>query len=127
MGSLNYDLIISRTRFLATSLRMGAIYWQNGYDNMLMIPLELDFHSNPKGSSHFEFGPGFTPTFYFYPDYPNEYGYCLLVRLGYRYQKPCGGFLFRAGLTPGILLTEGDLIPLLGGGICLGWSFKHRK
>lgn len=42
--------------------------------------------------------------------------------VGYRYQRPGGGFLFRAAFTPFVRINSGDVLPW--GGLSFGYSFS---
>ena len=84
---------------------------------------------------HLELGVGFSPKYY--ADSKLEIGStgfafdryrftsAVPFRLGYRYQKPDGGFLFRAGLMPTRSFNPERVRKwtLFYGGISLGMSF----
>ena len=92
-----------------------------------------------KSKHHLEFGTGFYSyqdrDFIFDEDYQNNireqvyWDQFITGRIGYRYQKPEGGFFFRAGYTPmlGFFNSEAAEKPVkfypLGVGIGLGISF----
>ena len=91
------------------------------------IPLMLEFLSG-HGSSHFEFGVGIVPIHgsssenFLGLGSNQATGKWVVVgtmTVGYRYQPPGEGFLFRIGVTP---LLASDPIPLWGG-ISLGYAF----
>jgi hypothetical protein len=92
-----------------------------------------------KSKGHLEFGIGFLTyrerRYIFDKDFPRNireqpyWGKTLVPRIGYRYQKPAGGFFFRAGYTPtfGFERYEGAEKKIIfnpyGIGISLGLSF----
>ena len=66
-----------------------------------VIPLRAGFLSHPAGSSHFEAGIGATFITSESLGDTDEWGTVLGTgTLGYRYQQPTGGIVFRAGVTP---------------------------
>jgi hypothetical protein len=97
--SINYDIIF----YQRGSFQCG---WRNGFSLLpiinlpIFIPLEVNTLFG-KSKHHFECGLGYTPAI-FIGETEDKYRDIILVRLGYRYQKPDGGFLFRIGFTPGI-------------------------
>jgi hypothetical protein len=87
------------------------------------IPLELSGLIG-NGNHHLELGLGVTPhlatSLEFNPETSEledkvVFGSLIPLRIGYRYQKPEGGFFFRVGYTPII-----DFPPRTGG----NWSFN---
>lgn len=87
-------------------------------DRLLSITPQLNYFYGIK--HHIEFGVGAVFGFLYE-------GTAASFRIGYRYQKPSGGFFFKSGFTP--LYTKamspvvGDLniIPIVG--IAAGWTF----
>ncbi len=84
-----------------------------------VIPAEITAFWG-KSKHHLEFGLGFytyrEKSYIFDEDFPRNireepyWGKTILPRIGYRYQKPAGGFFFRAGYTPLIGFNSfGDL------------------
>jgi len=110
--SLNYDRLLHRGEWFHTSARAGISgYWWNGGG----IALPLEFNALIGTNRHFlEVGTGFMFSYGYEstiynkdpsnPEY--QYGYNLYPglhasgRLGYRFQRPEGGFFFRAAYTP---------------------------
>ena len=92
-----------------------------------------------KSKGHLEFGTGFVAyrnkQFIFDKDFPGNrrerqyWGKTIVPRIGYRYQKPDGGFFFRAAYTPWIEFKniEGAEDKVYFSrfeiGLSLGWSF----
>jgi hypothetical protein len=114
--SLNYGRIIYQHKNVRVSASAGisiepveySKFWQT------LIPLETTLIFGGR-AHHWEVGIGLTPGVYYnqytYSDYPtsNEpiklitdksFGTTAGFRIGYRYQKPAGGFFFRTGFTP---------------------------
>ncbi len=120
--SVNYDRIVYQRSAFKVSLRAGfgllrdAVY---SYSNTLagqnyakpLLPLEVNGMFG-KRKGHLELGLGYTP--YLdkrndtYQDGQGSYvdnirwrlNSLVFARLGYRYQKPEGGFFFRVAITP---------------------------
>ena len=149
LPSLNYALNYGRIFYQKEKLKISAsagfsllyqkadepihqAYWVPGY--LAEITAFLG-----KSKHHLEFGIGFytyrEKRFIFDEDFPRNireepyWGKTILPRIGYRYQKPAGGFFFRAGYTPSIGFESIDesadgvnFIPF-GAGISLGISF----
>lgn len=149
LPSLNYALNYGRIFYQKEKLKISAsagfsllyqkadepihqAYWVPGY--LAEITAFLG-----KSKHHLEFGIGFytyrEKRFIFDEDFPRNireepyWGKTILPRIGYRYQKPAGGFFFRAGYTPSIGFESIDesangvnFIPF-GAGISLGLSF----
>ncbi|SDC87018.1 hypothetical protein SAMN04488104_100828 [Algoriphagus faecimaris] len=103
-----------------------------------VIPLELSAFIG-RSDHHLELGAGFfalrNRTYSFDETYPNNvreqihWDQNILARLGYRYQKPEGGFFFRISYTPTVAFSNSDaaenqvsFVPF-GMGVSLGLSF----
>ncbi|GMQ27566.1 hypothetical protein [Algoriphagus confluentis] len=108
-----------------------------GYLVPAFIPEISAFYG--KSKHHLELGVGFNAAYQksysFDEDFPNNtkeqtyWSKSIVPRIGYRYQKPEGGFFFRVGYTPSISFESLDkaakkatFIPF-GAGISLGVSF----
>ncbi|WP_373494964.1 hypothetical protein [Aquiflexum sp.] len=109
---------------------LSSTYWNPA------LPLEITALFG-RSKHHMEFGLGLTPylenSYDFDPSgedmvkNSNHLNAILPLRLGYRYQKPEGGFFFRAGYTPLIFLPIGvretlHFYPLFAG-LSFGKSF----
>ena len=121
--SINYDLIFYHKNQFSIGGRAGfAIIPTNTCPTV--FPVEI-YGLYGKSKHYFEYGLGYSPVIYLGKNSlePSE---MLLFRLGYRYQKKQGGFMFRAGFTP-IVKNADDKIgefrftPFAG--ISLGWTF----
>jgi hypothetical protein len=128
--SVNYDRIIRVGAKWSYSLRVGFSIVADG----ISLPLGFNAFTTP-GNHHFELGLGLTPyvdhyrTFLAKNDQSDKYLY-VVPHVGYRYQKPEGGFFFTAGLMPSIFMDPPsydvwDFTPefRMWGGLALGISF----
>jgi hypothetical protein len=126
--AVNYSRIFYQKGKLKLNASAGFSMWRNGkLDSkaswLPVIPLEVTALYG-KSNHHLEMGFGFTSylatslksvpgTF----EFRDKVGLSAFIplRVGYRYQKPEGGFFFRVGYTPII-----DFPPRTGG----NWSFN---
>jgi hypothetical protein len=70
-----------------------------------------------EGNHHFEYGAGFT-----YVTLDDDDARFVFPELGYRYENPSGGFLFRATFTPLVRLRKPkDVLPWGGVSFGYGW------
>ncbi|TAE30737.1 MAG: hypothetical protein EAZ92_04180 [Candidatus Kapaibacterium sp.] len=99
--------------------------------SFVSLPLTTSYLLNLGGSaSHLEFGVGITPIFAagsltapIVGNLPAAFATVLGTGvIGYRLQPPSGGFNFRIGLTPIVLLSP-FFLPLPSVGIALGYTF----
>lgn len=151
--SVNYERMLLQRGDIALAGSVGFTFTPriSGFSDDSFgpgIPLEINFLYGQ--NHHLEFGAGLTTHYVFYRpkgpvglrvvgndefeyiyDDPEEYfiGWASM-RVGYRYQKPGSGFLFRLGFTPllpfgGSEGTELDfvrtVVPM--GGISFGYTF----
>ena len=132
--SINYDHMLTEKGRFSTHGRIGLSGWpQNGHSMIYAIPLEVN-ELIGGGKHHFEMGFGFT-TFiaktYYDPAKGNEEEFItefvpmITERVGYRFQKADGGFLFRIGLVLHNLLSFRQLFPW--GGISIGYTLKAKN
>lgn len=143
--SLNYGHIFYQKDRLKISASAGfSFLYQKANEPIhqgYWVPVYLAEISAFYGKSkhHLELGIGFytyrQKRYIFDEDFPRNireepyWGKTIFPRIGYRYQKPAGGFFFRAGYTPSIGFDGIDesadgvnFIPF-GAGISLGISF----
>lgn len=144
--SVNYGRIFHQHNRLKISGSAGFSYFRQSRGGQSfgisdywtpMLPIEITAFWG-KSRHHLEAGTGIS--FYssqrltYNPDYPPtnfqediSLEAVLPLRLGYRYQKPEGGFFFRVGYTPLFNLNLGSPHPVrffpIYGGISLGKSF----
>jgi hypothetical protein len=131
--SLNYDRLLHRGGWFHTSARAGiAGYWWNG--GGIGIPLELNALIG-KHKHFFEVGTGLMPSYGYEKTIHNRdpsnpvfqygfdpyFGLNLSGRLGYRFQKSEGGFMFRASYTP--FTTILSAIPWAKRNLFSGWHW----
>jgi hypothetical protein len=92
-----------------------------------IVPLTASYVSRPSSSHHLELGGGVTiaggdrQELYDFGDGEDEEFSTLFVTgiVGYRYQKPDGGFQFRAAFTP--VAGGGDFLPWAGVSFGYAW------
>lgn len=105
---LNYERSLIRNLNLRFGFGYFSIPINKGFSG-LQFPVSLNFLSGKK-NNHFEMDLGGRLTFFESAlnaySFPNEYMVSILLNVGYRYQKPSNGFIFRAlvgfdGLTLG--------------------------
>lgn len=138
--SFNYDRVISSNGKLKFSTRVGFSYVDiDLFDDIRGAVIPIEFLGWIGNKGHLEFGTGLSSQFVQINDVsilgqPEEYSsnaFYLTGRLGYRLQKPDGGFLFRIGFVPMILLSESttsnnpnersEFVPWFG--LSFGYSF----
>ena len=157
--SINYDRLLNLNKKIKNSITLGASFFINQRsETILALPMSYNFIFG-KRKNHLEIGAGFSPfifsgTYLIFPKSGNlatsnysyysqitDYSLSFVPKIGYRYQKPTGGFFFRFALTPIIGLfayttgsnqydgfsyfddTRGTGI-LPWAGISLGYTFK---
>ncbi len=131
--SVNYDWIFIDKRNINISGRVGLTYmphWERFTEvRGPGMPLELNFLIGKK-SNFIELGLGAT-YFYFYEPYDKIHFNFLMetLRLGWRYQRPAGGLMFRVAVVPIATFSidrrfddEGWIVPYFFG-ISIGYTF----
>lgn len=144
--SINYDFRFKK-RQNGLGMRVGASYFYNGSDNVVTVPVVLNYLCGKKGH-YLELGTGVT-YFYMYsenqlfggianedwisgydangiyhgPYFHSEHGAIGSVSIGYRYQPLKGGFNFRVGGGP-VVTTQKEfkIWPYMS----FGYSFKNK-
>lgn len=143
--ALNYGRIIFQKNRIKLAVSAGFSMFYRRLDERIasdywvpVFPAEITAFWG-KSKHHLELGAGFytlrNRTYIFDEDFPNNireqihWDQFIVGRIGYRYQRPTGGFFFRAGFTPMIEFNNSDtvykgisFIPF-GLGISLGMSF----
>lgn len=129
--AVNFSKIFYQKEKLKLNVSAGFSMWRSSITTrdfsstkwLPVVPLEFSALWG-KANHHLEMGVGFTSFLDMGLDMdPNTYelsekvayGAIIPLRVGYRYQKPEGGFFFRIGYTPII-----DFPPRTGG----NWSFN---
>ncbi|MCC6835145.1 MAG: hypothetical protein IT213_09155 [Cytophagales bacterium] len=115
LGSLNYERVILNNRKYKTTGQLGFGYL--GFPIVLHQLISFNKH-------HVELGFGVVlPS----PLVEDQYYPFLTGRIGYRFQKPSGNFIFRAGIMPVILGPdkggEADMFLWAWPGLSFGWTF----
>ena len=112
-------------------LGRAGISWVSGdsgddTDTTFLVPLTVSSVNRPASSHHLELGGGITviagdrQDLWGAFDDDEKVSTALLTGIvGYRYQKPAGGFQFRAAFTP--LLGEGGFAPWAGVSFGYAW------
>jgi hypothetical protein len=122
--SVNYE------RFFTPKLavRVGGMYLQADDDAGTRVGIGLfpimGTYLLGEGNSHFETGAGLgiATAGVSSTDIGDDWGdsgVYATATLGYRYQKPEGGVIFRAGFTP--IFADGNLVPWVG--VSVGYAF----
>ena len=95
-------------------------------DTTFIVPLTVSHVGNPWSNHHLELGGGLTFAFgdeqdlFDFDEEDEEFTNVLLTGLvGYRYQKPEGGFQFRTGLMP--MVGEDIFMPWFGVSFGYAW------
>jgi len=122
--SVNYDRLLTEE----VGIRVGFMYFEADWFvfftdmEMFLIPITLNYLVGT-GKHKFELGAGpvivFGSVGFWGSDPGSGSGVGWTGTIGYRYQQPNGGFLFRIGFTP--VLFSGEFHP--SGGLSLGFSF----
>src|SRR5690606_32348583 len=126
--AINYSKIFHQKGKLKLNASAGFSMWRNKMNEfktiwLPVIPLEFSGLYGRK-NNHLEMGVGITSYLDRTLEIDSEtfefsdkvvFGAYIPLRVGYRYQKPEGGFFFRVGYTPTI-----DFPPTTGG----NWSFN---
>lgn len=111
--AINYSKIFHQKGKLKLNASAGFSMWRNQLNDfktiwLPVIPLEVTALYG-KSNHHLELGFGFTSYLSRTLDINSEtfefsdkvvFGAFIPLRVGYRYQKPEGGFFFRVGYTP---------------------------
>ena len=138
--SLNYERMFYQKGIFKSAARVGITAFPRKIETEpkafwdFALPLEV-VGLIGRFRHHLELGVGFTPKYYAdskfeigsrgYEFDRYQFSSAIPFRIGYRYQKPDGGLLFRAGLMP-TRSFHPELIRkwiLVYGGISLGMSF----
>ncbi len=93
-GSIEQDIKYAPEKYFNTmSIRIGGGYWSSWGNEAYNIFGTLNMLSG-KDKNHFELGFGIA----YSPGYDETYGFLPAANVGYRYQKPDGWLLLRAGV-----------------------------
>ncbi len=144
--SINFDRILSKQNKRATAGRVGLMVYPASDYFLLSFPLEMNILFG-QGKGYFELGSGFTPFYHRWlsRSFTNANGNIVdfssrdawfggvSLRVGYRRQKPEGGFFYRLGFTPMLFFSvdenveveENGILPW--GGLSIGYTFKRKN
>ncbi|NPA67499.1 MAG: hypothetical protein GXO50_02710 [Chlorobi bacterium] len=93
--NINLEKTLYNTEYVKINGRTAAGFWAGWAETGIEAPLTGQIILF-KRSSHLEIGAGGYYFYDFYDDTDNGFG--SLLNMAYRFQKPEGGFLFRAGV-----------------------------
>lgn len=125
--SINYERLVLALPNHAYGFRVGTAYHGIGSVNLTLALVGEAMVLVGKGNHHGDFGMGISVL---RSDYQEGYrplrawNTFAIPRLSYRYQRPTGGLMLRAGFTPAIQLglsNQTNITPWAGGAI--GYSF----
>jgi hypothetical protein len=134
--AVNYSKIFHQKGKLKLNASAGFSMWRNKISDfntiwLPVIPLEVTAFYG-KSNHHLELGLGFTSYLDRTLDFDSEtleiddkvvFGAAIPLRVGYRYQKPEGGFFFRVGYTPFFSVPVGGREDWVSTPIFAGVSF----
>ncbi|MDB5205784.1 MAG: hypothetical protein JWR72_859 [Flavisolibacter sp.] len=123
LASMNFD-----TRFTKSEGgiggRVGIGYFNIDDEQLLTIPIGINYLLSKNQRNYFEIGGGITivnyNSDYIYSDDDTFTGTFGHLNFGYRLQPKEGGFMFRAAITP--VFGKGGFIPYYGG-VSFGYKF----
>lgn len=117
--TVNYDRLLTQSRGLRTSLRIGGnIPWKK-FSYFNAFPIMFNFYIGRE--PFIELGIGGV-AIYEYLNYRICYG-AITSYFGFRYQKPKGGLFARIGFTPTYGLINGHVWFGSIAGACVGYGF----
>lgn len=125
--SFNYERRLNERWFGRVGASVITGETENDSDTTFVVPLTASYVTRPADNHHLEVGGGLTVSagdeqdWYDFGDDDDEQFAAVFVTglVGYRYQKPQGGFQFRAVFTP--VMGGGDLLPWAGVSFGYAW------
>lgn len=116
--TVNYERRFNEHWYGRVGLGVAFTYTEDDSDAAFAIPMTVSWVNRPASNHHLELGGGITVVagdrqdLFDYGNNDEEFSTVSMTGIvGYRYQKPDGGFLFRAAFTP-----------VAGGGYILPWA-----
>jgi hypothetical protein len=114
--SVNYEYRIIPELGLRAGVGVVPVCMFHACSTWVILPFSINGLVG-EGSHHFEYGAGFT-----YVTVNDDDARFVFPELGYRYENPSGGFVFRATLTPLFRMRDPkDVVPLGGVSFGYGW------
>jgi hypothetical protein len=124
--TINYERLLKNRWYGRAGFSVVTGESDNDTDTTFVVPLTMSSVRSPESNHHLEAGGGVTVIFgdrqelFFNDDDDEKFSNVALTGLfGYRYQKPDGGFQFRALFTPA--LVDGDFAPWFGVSFGYAW------
>lgn len=126
--SANYERRIAPQWFgrVGLSVVTGTSSGDDDTDVTLVVPLTASYLTHPASNHHFEAGGGVTiaggdrQELFDSADSDEDFSTAVITGIaGYRYQRPKGGFVFRAAFTP--IAGGGDFLPWFGVSFGYAW------
>jgi hypothetical protein len=115
--SINYERVIVNGNRFKTLASIGFSYMGTKSWRGFIIPISINQLLSFK-EHHIELGIGASPNFVISNAFGENWYQFIFTRIGYRYQKPKGKFIFRGGAIPIVYPEFG-----IWGGISIGHSF----
>lgn len=126
ISSINYERRVSDQWYGRAGFSLAQSESADRTATTFIIPVTASWVSRPRANHHFEAGGGLTLALGdrqdLYGDVGDEGNFSTVLAtgiVGYRYQKPKGGFQFRAAFTP--VVGNGVAAPWLGVSFGYAW------
>lgn len=124
--TVNYERRMTENWYGRAGLSLVVGYTEEDTDTSFVVPLTASWVSRPESNHHLEAGGGVVfafgdeQDFYDLGDDDEPLSSFFVTGLvGYRYQRPAGGFQFRAVFTP--VAGGGDFLPWAGVSFGYAW------
>lgn len=126
--SINYERRVRERMRLRGGLSFvtGETEGESETDTTFIVPLSASLVTHPASNHHFEIGGGVTiaggdrQDLWGVDDEDDTFSTAFLSGIaGYRYERPAGGFVFRAVFTP--VVGDGEVLPWAGISFGYGW------
>jgi hypothetical protein len=109
-----YSLNVDRRIGAASGIRIGFAtwkatdwWWSDEVTRFVIVPMQAYLLTAPAGAHHLELGGGLLAGHRKSPSSSGAFA-TLTATIDYRYQRPAGGFVFRAGFTPFLSMNGPD-------------------
>lgn len=125
--SVNYERRVNQSWFGRIGISVVTGETSEDTDTTFVLPITASYVTRPSANHHLELGGGVTVAagdrqdlFEFGDDDDETFSTAFVTGIiGYRYQKPAGGFQFRAAFTP--VAGGGDFLPWAGVSFGYAW------